>query len=97
MSPPERLRRELEVYRDRGLSFTSAWPAALHKALCDGMIRAQPVEARRALALSMICALYSFSVGRVFFLSVSRWQDGQRTSSSAWSCSWARTPRPWTW
>jgi hypothetical protein len=33
MTPPERLRRELERLRDRGISFSAAWPGAISVAL----------------------------------------------------------------
>jgi hypothetical protein len=33
VTPPERLRRELERLRDRGISFTAAWPVAINVAV----------------------------------------------------------------
>lgn len=33
MTPPERLRDELRCLRDRGVSFTAAWPVAMSHAL----------------------------------------------------------------
>lgn len=49
MTPPEKLRRELERQRDRGHSFRVAWPSAMSCALA-GLGRSESIFWRRTFS-----------------------------------------------